>query len=928
LVLMLASTLSPHVFAQDASTPVAEIAGEPEQPAPAETAPPTEIAAPTPTPTAESTEAPTEAPAPNADSIAPLTQSITLQPGQTIELALAYQVTTARVETGLHIELRTAASAQADGWVLAANGTGGFGAIDIVDTETEPGALALTVRLTAPEDALDGDTLTLFVSSVVHTIAGEIETGVPPDTAVAAIVVNVPDPTPAEPAATTPATNQETLEPSATATSEMPAASSPESTSTGTPEPADSTPVPATPQPEIPASPMPETPSPTPEVAIDLASELTLVGRKPHDTVTIGESHSVTLEYRYTAGFARTGTTISAQVVNWNGEPAANWSVRINGAPNTFHDAEHLDTGSTFDVEVTITAGEDAPANSKARLLFTVAVDPAEPEAASSTFALASVESTDLDAGDATLSETFEGPMLRVDDGFTTASVSASDNGLTCHNANGYAGGDSLIPGQTILFKCDLTIAPISILGTFSGTATITLPSPNTAGWKIMASSQVALLGATLLSPSGNWKPDSVSFSGLGVLSLNEIKTSGGLSFGIWVQAPTIPLTIGANAITVSVTTTCAATLGLTDCNNRTALTGYDATSAAQLTANVADIQTIEHGGGAVTDLGLLGSLGTQISNGLIFSLACTRSPGTTTQIQPHQVVDIPCTIKSLIDLKILGTLSTVTANVSLSFSNTADANWHYSIIDGIDRGKTATLNIRSVLESGGLGAEYPFTVRVMYTPSGCVSTAYSNEKLNALQVTAAYGLRLSVPVLGVASNITLTDGWANIPVQLAGISYGSAAYTPLLSADGINFGSFQFSRTSASYTRVGGAAPTLAIRLSPTGGTNCSGQMWYVTAQFSPLAGYRDSSLAIPLGTTIPANWIAFNGSASNPNTSVTTIVPAVTGSPNTIITSTATLLTTLNISFPMALTPPPSQPVGYYLGTVTLTVVSGTPL
>jgi hypothetical protein len=923
LALLLSSVLAPLVTAQEASTPVAITIPEPEQ---AETAPATEIAAPLPTstelaetPAAEPTTEPTDTPvqAPNTDSVSPLTAPTVLQPGQTIELPLSYQITTARRETGIHVEIRTAANAPADGWVIEVNGTGGFSAIDVVDTQTDPGLLALTVHLTAPDDAVDGDTLTLTLSSVVHTLAGAFETGVPPETPVAVIAIEAPEPMPAETAETAP--------PASPATGGEPQATpAPDETQAGTAEPVDATPLPASPAPDT------ATPTETPAIAIDLASELTLVGRKPHDTVAIDASHAVTLEYRYTVGFARAGTTISTQVVNWNGEPTANWLVHINGATDSLYDSEHLDAGSAFDLEITITAGEDVPANSKARLLFTVSVDaPANrDEPTVSTFALASVETAADEAPETWLSQTFDGPMLRLDGGFTTSSVTAPNNGLTCSNPSNnpayITGNDTLVPGQMIMFQCNLAIAGLSSLNlalNFSGTAEI--EDPESAGWEIMASSQVAVLGASILQPSGEFSSGSIEFGSLSVLDLNALLNAQGLKFGVWVRAPLSPTTL-PSSVTIAVHTTCTANI-LVIAKNCNGVIGGDTTADATLSAHVENVQTTSYGGGAVTNLNLLGSLVSQLNGGQLFKVYCEEPSGS--QIAPNKTLTIPCHIVSLANLNLLsGTLS-LSSLLTIGFSDTStlttpSAPWKISVVGLSPVNGSVNLNLLDpAINLSAVNSTYTFTVQITYDNGTCITSATPAPPLNALRVTSKFSLSAG------GTNIPLSDAWASAPVQLTGVSTSPAGYTPLLSASGVSFGTYQFSRSTASYTRVSSGSPALTVTLSPNGGANCSAQPWYVTAQFSPLAGYRDSSLISPLGTMISAGQLAFSGSAGNPNANTTATTPAITGSAGTIIQSTNTLLANVVVSFPMALTPPPSQPVGYYLGTVTLTVVSGTP-
>ena len=901
---LIASTCVPAIsLAQDASTPVAETAEAGTESAP----PPATVTAPSPTESPveiTSTAEPTSTPPRNTDSIAPLPQPLIVQPGSPLEISIDYQITTPRPETGLHFEMRTAADAEADGWVLEVGGSGGFGALDLVEQQIEPGALSILLRITAPEDAVDGETFTLLASSVVHTETGEFETGVAPETAIATVIVARPNP---EPVA-----SPESGEPSDSASPETPVA--------GTVEPVDATPVPASPQPEFSASPEPQVSTATATVSleapIDLSSELALIGRKPHDTVAIGESRAVTLDYTYTAGFARAGTTISAQVVNWDGTPLSGWSVGLNGTSNSFHDAEHLDAGSSFDLTVTVTIDATVGPNAKARLLFTISVDPLTTVEAPSefTFASASVEAVQTDAA---LSETFEGPMLRLDGGFSTASVTAPNNGLTCYDpAASYPGGvpaDSMIPGQVAQFRCDLTLAGLALLPSFSGTATI--QGTNTAGWQIAASSQVSLIGESLLAPIGTYSTTSVSMSGLGVLSLTALLGAGGFSFSIYVKAPSLPLSLSpVNSVTIAVATTCST--ALTNCLG--SLTG-SRNASATLTATVRDIKTTTYGGGALTDLGLLGSLGSSIGNGLVFRLSCD-TPATGTQVAPQEIVTIPCHIASLINLSLLGSVASISADVSIAFTDPS-SSWKLAY-NGTPVSGVINVPLATVLNAGVLSASADFTMTLEYDPGSCVATPFSGQPLNAVNVTAKYHLALAS-----LAEVGISDGWASVPVQLEGASSSPAGYTPLLSATGISFGTYRFSGAAASYTRVSGGQPALTVTLSPNGGANCSAQPWYVTAQFSALAGYQNSSLQTPLGTMISASQISFSGGASNSNANTTAYTPAIGGSVGTIIQSTNTLLTPVVVAFPMALAPPPSQPVGYYLGTVTLTVVSGTP-
>jgi hypothetical protein len=908
LVLTLVATALPPAIAsaQDASTPIAEPTET--VPAPVETVSPTETAMEPPA-TVEPTIEPTSEPIPNTDSIAPIVDPLVIHPGQISELALEYQITTPRQESGIHLELRTADNLIADSWVIEANGAGGFGEIDLIDSRTTPGTLTIHLRITAPDDA-GGDQLTLFVSSIVRTMESEFETGVAVDTRAAAIVVDVPDPTPTpEPEQTAPATPEPPVE-------------------TPSPEP---TVPPAAPEPETPASPQPETPAaePTPVVTIDLASELTLAGREP-GTVAIGESRTVTLEYDYLVGFARSGTTISAQMVNWDGGPLEGWTVTLNDAVEPFHEADHLEAGSSFDLSVTVSVDESVKANAKARLLFTVTVDPVvvTGDSESFTFAAESIETAPPVNDEQTISEDVEGPMFRLDGGFTPSAVTPSggNNGLTCINATNYpAGLDTLIPGQIAQFRCNLAVTGllgiITVLPTFSGTAAI--QGTNLAGWEIMATSHVALLSATVLEPSGSWNTSSVDFGGLDLLgvTLGDLLGAGGFSFGVWVKAPFLPTNLSpVSSVSILVNTTCSATLAL-NCRNGLG----SKTSNVTLTASVVDIQTTASGGGGVTNLGLLGAFGSQINGGLLFRLTCDR-PTTGTQVQPNEAVSIPCHIVNLVDLNLLGGVASLKAPITISFTDASP--WTIAVDKFTPVNGVFNLLLGTVLDTHVVNAQYDFTITLTYNAATCVTVPVANQALNALRVTADYQLTLlTLPLTGAQGLLPLSQGWASVPIQLEGASSSPAGYVPVLAASGVSFGTYQFSGASASYSKVSTGQPSLTVSLSPNGGANCSARAFYVTAQFSALAGYSNPGHTNPLGTSISAGQIAFSGSPTGSYANTTTFVPAVSGSPVTVISSTNNMLGTMNFTYGMAFSPPASQPVGYYLGTVTLTVVSGTP-
>ncbi|CAN5645308.1 hypothetical protein BH09CHL1_BH09CHL1_01120 [soil metagenome] len=905
LALTLTVTTLPAAIAsaQDASTPMAEpteVIAEP-----TEIVPPTETATEAPA-TVEPTIEPTAEPIPNSDSIAPIVDPLIIHPGQIYELTLEYQITTPRQESGIHLELRSADSAIAENWVIDANSTGGFGAIDLIDGQTTPGTLAIHLRITAPSDARDGDQLTLFVTSIVRTITSEFETGVAVDTRAAMIVVVAPEPTPTpEPTQQAPATPEPPVE-------------------TPSPEP---TAPPATPEPETPASPQPETPTaePTPVVTIDLSSELTLVGRRTSTTVAIDESRTVTLDYDYLVGFARASTTISAQMVNWDGQPLAGWSVKLNGAAEPFHDGEHLESGSGFDLSVTVSVDATVKADAKARLLFTVTVDPAitTDDSESFTFAAESIETAPPADGEQPISEDVEGPMFRLDGGFTTSSVdpSGGSNGLQCFNPDNVpdytTGEDTLVPGQIVMFQCNLAITGLSAFGlvlSFSGTANIHAPKP--AGWLIMASSSVALLGATVLQPSGSFSTGPVSFGSLSVLNLSALLAAEGLQFGIWVQAPLTPTAIGSS-VQIDVSTDCSANV-VSNCNGTL---GGNIHATATLGAHVEDVNTTSNGGGMVTNLGVLGGLVSSLNGGLLFKLYCD-SPANGSQVQPNVPVDIPCHIMSLANLSLLTGTVSLSAGLTIKFSVPSPSNWTMTIDKFTLVNSFVNLPLGTLLNISAINSTYDFNITLTYDSGACITTPFVGEPLNAIQITADYDLDSDL-----LPEISLSDGWASVPIQLAGASSSPEAYVPLLSASGVSFGTYQFSGATASYSKVSAGQPLLTIALSPNGGANCSARAFYVTAQFSAIAGYSDTGHTNPLGTSISAGQIAFSGSPTGSYTNTTTFVPAISGSPVTVMASTNTMLAAMNFSYGMALAPPSSQPVGYYLGTVTLTMVSGTP-
>jgi hypothetical protein len=913
------------VSAQDASTPMAaptEISAGPiesptatEVTAPTETPVVTETATTAPTETPVVTETPTteltETTAPNSDRLQPLSQPMIVHPGEIYEFKLDYEITTARLESGIHFELRTSSGAIADAWIIEANGTGGFGALDLIDGRTSPGKLVLNLRITPPENAVDGDSVTLLIDSVVHTIDSRYETGIAPGTSIGSLIVVVPAPTPTpepnEPPAATPVPGDPATE---VPTTETPISETPAPAETPTTE-IPASPIPATPQPETPAS------TPEPTASIDLSAELQLVGRKTTDTVAIGETRSVTLDYHYAVGFARTGTTIFGQMVNWDGGPLPGWSVSINGATDTLVDSEHLETGSGFDLQVTISVDDTIHTNSKARLMFTVSVDPVMAEAtqdepAAFTFAAESVETSSVENG---LSETFEGPMLRLDGGFTTAVVTAPNNGLTCFDPSASypsAAADSMIPGQIAQFRCNIALGALTLLPTFSGTATI--QGANTAGWLIAATSQVTLLGLPIVSPTGAYAKPTVSFSGLGTLTLSQLLGAGGFSFSIFVKAPSLPLSLApVNSVSIVVNTDCHTLTG--SCNQ---VLGGTTTAAATLTATVRDIQAVAYGGGGLTDLSLLAGLGAG-SNGLIFRVYCD-TPATGTQVLPQEIVNVSCHIISLVNLNLLGSVASVSADVGISFTDTS-TNWKLSY-NGSPVTGVINVPLTTVLNAGVLSASANFTITLQYDPGTCVTTPFSGQPLNAINLTADYHLLLLSAV-----EVGISDGWASVPIQLEGASSSAAGYVPVLAASGVSFGTYQFSGAAASYVKVSAGTPGLTVSLSPNGGANCSARAFYVTAQFSALAGYSNPGHTVPLGTSISAAQISFSGSPTGSYSSTTTFTPTISGSPVTVISSTNTMLTTMNFSYSMAFAPPASQPVGYYLGTVTLTVVSGTP-
>ncbi|MGH2547862.1 MAG: hypothetical protein ACRDHN_00605, partial [Thermomicrobiales bacterium] len=483
-----------------------------------------------------------------------------------------------------------------------------------------------------------------------------------------------------------------------------------------------------------------------------------------------------------------------------------------------------------------------------------------------------------------------------------------------------------LVPGQVAQFRCNLAVTGllgiISVLPTFSGTATI--QGTNLAGWQIMATSQVALLTITVLEPSGTWSNTSVSFGGLNVLgvSLGTLLSAGGFSFGVWLKAPFLPTSLSpVSSVSVLVNTTCTATL-LLNCRNGLG----SKVSNVTLSASVVDIQTTANGGGGVTNLGLLGSFGSQINGGLLFRLTCDR-PATGTQVEPNEAVSIPCHIVNLVDLNLLGGIASLNAVITISFSNTSSL-WGITVDKFTPVNGVFNLPLGSLLDTHLVNAQYDFTITLTYNAANCVTVPFASEPLNALQVTADYQLTLlTLPLTGAAGLLPLSQGWANIPIQLAGVSTSPAGYTPLLAASGVSFGTFQFSGASASYAKISAGQPALTVSLSPNSGANCSARAFYVTAQFSALAGYSNAGYTNPLGTSISAGKIAFSGSPTGSYANTTTFVPAVSGSPITVISSTNTMLATMNFSYGMALSPAASQSIGYYLGTVTLTVVSGTP-
>jgi hypothetical protein len=901
--------------AQDASTPVAESTEAPPEPTP-NAAPETPTEAPTPAPTSEPTAEPTPPPVPNSDTIAPLTAPVIIAPGQRLELIVSYQITTERLETGIEFSLRTPDGLPADRWVIEAGEQGGFSSVRIVSDLATPQEWRVTLHITAPDDLKTGDWVELLATSIMRTPQEIYETGVDVDFPLGTLQIVAPEPTPTEPTPTEPPA-EPTAEP--TDSGATPAVETPAPEETPSPEPTvdggDATPIPETPIPAspvpaspIPASPVAETPTPevTPSPTPELASELTLLGRKATQTVAIGTTRTVTLDYRYTAGFARAGTTISARLENWNGEAMPGWSVQLNGATGELVDLLHLEAGSSFDLDVTITVDETVQPNTKARLMFTVTVNPA----------LTAGPNALMLVDDPQLSETFDGPMLRLDGEFSPSVVSPTNNGLTCHDPNAsYPSGaaDSMIPGQVAQFRCDMSVKALAIALNFSGTATI--QGANTAGWQVAVSSQIALLGLPLAAPAGTFSTTSASFSSLGVLSLSAILGAEGMSFSVFVRAPSLPISLApVSSISIVVNTTCVATLLVLS----SACPGSGPTTATStLTATVRDVKTTTYGGGGLTDLGLLGSLGSQVADGLVFRLSC-NTPTTGTQVEPLEIVSFTCNIVSLINLNLLGSVSTITADVSIGFTDPS-SNWKL-YYNGAPVTGVINVPLGTVLNAGVLSASASFIITLQYNGGACVTTPFSGQPLNAVTVTAKYHLKLVS-----LAEVGLSDGWASVPIQLEGASTSPVGYTPLLSGSGVSFGTFRYSGGSSSYTQISGGT-SLTLTINANGTANCSARPWYVTAQFSALTGYSNPGYTNPLGTSIPVNRISITGaSGSYANTTLST--PAVTGAASTVVQSTNLLESSMNISFAMALNPAPSQAVGYYLGTVTVTMVSGTP-
>jgi hypothetical protein len=170
--------------------PTPEPTSEDIQPAPTDV--PTETP-PTPIP-------PTPTPLPNTDTLSAISpvDPVTLQQGESHTLELVYAVTTPRIATVLHAELRAADGSLATGWVLAEQGTSGTGpAFDKTESNsvTVGSSFAILLSVSAPPEVITNETVQLHIRSTEVMDAGETATPVTGDTPLMTITV-VPPPTP------------------------------------------------------------------------------------------------------------------------------------------------------------------------------------------------------------------------------------------------------------------------------------------------------------------------------------------------------------------------------------------------------------------------------------------------------------------------------------------------------------------------------------------------------------------------------------------------------------------------------------------------------------------------------------------------------------------------------------------------------------
>lgn len=145
----------------------------------------------------------TSEPIPNSDTLSALSTAghLSLSEGGEQSITLAYTVTSPRVATSIHVDLRHEGGIPATAWWLRGQAGGsrwatGGGAIELVENQTlSPGAsFGVTVVVTAPSELNAEQTVSLHVSSTITTPIGTVESAVGGDTPVASLTAtpNVP----------------------------------------------------------------------------------------------------------------------------------------------------------------------------------------------------------------------------------------------------------------------------------------------------------------------------------------------------------------------------------------------------------------------------------------------------------------------------------------------------------------------------------------------------------------------------------------------------------------------------------------------------------------------------------------------------------------------------------------------------------------